>query len=206
MRILLALPLAGCFLIPRDPPRCASDRTVTLADQDSVARFAGCTRALGVRIETGASIDLAPLAQLEDITGDLAVGPTVGLATVTFDSLRSVGGAVHVSGNGSLRAVFLPVLEHAGRIVVDGNAQLTTVSLPRLSAIAESLVITDNRELALIDASALATVGNELVIAGQPKLALVEARSLKTCGAVRVDADPKLPPALVDKLRATAPP
>jgi hypothetical protein len=202
--VVVVVPLAGCFLFVREPSRCRSDRAAVIASQDDLGAFAGCKRILGLAIRTGATIDLGPLRELEDITGDLAVGPTVGIETVSFPSLLRVGGAVRVTANGSLRALFLPVLEHAARVDVDGNIVLGTISLPRLADVTESFVVTDNRVLALVDVPSLVTIGNELVIDGQPKLELVDAPLLKRAGAVRVDHDPKLPAAAVDKLRAVA--
>ena len=208
MRRLLALavvPLAGCFLFGRRGAHCPTDREVVLATQDDVADFTGCQRAVGVAIRTGATIDVAPLHDLVEITGDLAIGATVGIDALTIDVLR-VGGAVRATNNASLRGLFLPLLEHAGRVEVDANTQLATVSLPRLADVAESIVITDNRALALVDMPALVSVGNELVISGQPKLERVGAARLRRAGAVRVEADPRLTSAAIDKLRAAAQP
>jgi hypothetical protein len=123
---------------------------------------------------------------------------------VSLPGLRRVGGAVRVTGNGSLRALFLPLLEHAARVVVDENIVLGTVSLPRLVDVTESLVVTDNRVLALVDVPALVSVGNELVIEGQPKLELVGAPHLLHAGTVRIEHDPKLAPESVERLRAKA--
>jgi hypothetical protein len=178
---------------------------MTVASQDDIAGYAGCKRALGLAIRTGATIDLAPLRELDEITGDLAIGPTVGVETVSLPALRRVGGAIRVASNGSLRALFLPLLEHAGRVDVDNNIVLGTISLPRLIDIAESLVVTDNRVLALVDVPSLVSVGNELVIDGQPKLELVDAPRLAHANAVRVESDPLLPAAAADRLRAVAP-
>jgi hypothetical protein len=204
VRWLALVPLSGCFLFPHDPQRCREDRVAAIASQDDVTAFAGCRKALGLAIRTGQTIDLRPLRELEDITGDLEIGPTVGIETVSLPSLARVGGAVRVTGNGSLRALFLPLLARAARVVVDENIVLGTVSLPRLVDVEESLVITDNRVLALIDVPALTSVGNELVIEGQPKLELVDAPRLAHAGAVRVERDPKLPPEAVERLRAKA--
>lgn len=181
-------------------------RAVVLAVQDDVDRFAGCTRALAVAIRTGATVDVAPLRELETITGDLQIGPTVGVTTITLPALRAVGGAIRVTSNGSLRGLFLPLVERAGRVEVDHDLSLTTIALPRLAAVAESFVVTDNRELALVDASALVSVGNELVLGDDPKLVTVLAPHLTHAGAVRIERAPKLADELAAKLRAAAAP
>jgi hypothetical protein len=203
--VLVLVPLAGCFLFGRRGAQCPTDRTIVLATQEDVADFAGCQRAVGLAIRTGATIDVAPLHDLVDITGDLTIGQTVGVDALTID-VRRVGGAVRATGNASLRGLFLPLLEHAGRVEVDANTLLGTVSLPRLADVTESIVITDNSALALIDMPSLVSVGNELVIAGQPKLERVGAAHLRRAGAVRVEADPKLTSDTIDKLRAAAQP
>jgi hypothetical protein len=207
MRALLALPLAGCFLRHTDDrARCPLDRTVELATQDDVASFAVCKRARAVRVHTGAPLDLMPLHQLEDIAGDLVIGPTVGVDTVHLDGLRTVGGTIRIADNALLTGVFLPLLERAGRIEIDHNLGVTTISLPRLAQVTGALVISENHQLELLDISSLATVGKELAIIDHPMLALVEARHLEHAASLRLEADPKLPPEVVEALRAKASP
>ena len=204
LRALVVVPLAGCFLFPRKSS-CPMDRVVVLATQDDVAAFAGCKRAVGLSIRTGAAIDVSPLGELDEITGDLAIGPTVGVESITL-RVRRVGGSVRATGNTSLFGLFLPLLEHAGRIDVDANARLATLSARRLAGVTESIIITDNRALALVDLPALVVVGNELVISGDPALELVDMPRLARASAVRLDGDPKLAPAVIDRLRRAAPP
>ena len=171
MRLLLvSLALPGCFLFRRDDPRCPTDRTIEIASDEDARAFAGCKHANGVSIHSGAPIDLHPLHELEEITGDLAIGPTVGIEDATFDSLRVVGGAIRVDNNTSLHGLFLPLVEHAARVEIDRNASLTAIAAPRLSAVTGAVVITDNHLLELLDLNELHAVGGELVVGGQPKL------------------------------------
>src|SRR5688572_15615187 len=91
----LAAGVAACAGAPPTSATgasCPTDRIVTLGTQDEVDRFAGCTSASGLVIRTGAPLRLAPLRQLESITGDLVVGPTVGLEELSLAELRTVGG------------------------------------------------------------------------------------------------------------------
>ena len=194
---LLALPLAGCFLIRGNDPSCPMDRTIAIATQDDAAQLAGCKRARGVAIRTGATVDLAPLAQLEEITGDLVIGPTVGLEEAGLNGLEHVGGAIRVSDNASLHGLYLPRLLDAGRIVIDANQGLRTIALPRVAAVHGALAVTDNPKLELFTASQLVAVDHELVIAGQPKLETVELARLAAAEGVRIEDDPKLSPALI---------
>ncbi len=202
----LLVLLAGCPG-PRSPsaPKCPVDRTWMIAAQEDVEALAGCTAASGVTIRSGATITLGPLKALETITGDLIVGPTVGMEELSLLELREVGGTVQVVSNGSLRGMFLPRLERAGRVSVEGNAALTTISLPRLQTVPGSLVITEDASLELLDLSALVTVGKDLVITGNHKLSLIEADKLTTVLEVRVEDNRALPIEQVEALRAKTP-
>jgi len=177
-----------------------------IAGQDDVEALAGCTTASAVTIRSGATINLGPLRALETITGDLTVGPTVGMEELSLAELREVGGSIKVVANGSLRGMFLPRLERAGQIGVEGNAGVVTVSMPRLERVAGSLVIADDGSLELIDLSGLVTVGKDLVITRNPVLALIEADKLTTVLELRVEDNRVLPAEQVEALRARLPP
>ena len=119
LALALVLAAPGCGLFHTDPsPSCPSDRTVVLGNQGDVAAFATCTTARGVSIHTGATIDVSSLTKLDAITGDLVVGPTVGVESIALTELRSVDGAIVVMSNGSMHGLFLPRLERAGRITI----------------------------------------------------------------------------------------
>ncbi len=201
------LCLSGCFLFRGpDPVRCPADRTIVLASQADVTAFAVCHSASSVVIRTGASLDTSPLRELVEISGDLVIGPTVGIDEIALYNLKSVGGAVKVISNGSLRGLFLPLLERAGRIDIENNVSLTAFIVPRLHTLPGSLVVTDNYDLEMIDASQLESIDNELVIDAQPKLTIVELPKLVHAASVRIDGTPKLGPDVVDALRAKAAP
>jgi hypothetical protein len=202
MRLVLLALLPGCFLFRGgEGERCQEGKNVVLASQDDVLRFAGCRVATGLVVRTGASIDLAPLRELEEIKGDLVVGPTVGIEEVALNRVRTIGGAVRVSKNPSLRGLFLPRLERVGRIFVEDNVTLTTIALPRVATVRGAMIVSDNHSLELIAAGELATIGHELVIIDHPKLTLVELGKLVSAEAVRIERDPKLPPEKVAEIR-----
>jgi hypothetical protein len=207
MRLVLLAALPGCFLVrSSERPGCPTDRTVMLGLQEEVQAFAGCPHASGVTVRTGATLDLTPLRELERIDGDLAIGPTVGVDSVALNGLLEVGGAIRVTSNGSLRGLFLPRLERAGRIEIDGNVVLTSISMPRLGSVQGSLVITDNHALEVVTASVLTTIGNELAIVAHPQLALLDVGRLAQVRSVRLEAVPKLPADVIDQVRAAAAP
>jgi hypothetical protein len=202
--VALVTPLGGCFLFHTSQPASCPKGVVQLGLQEDVVKFAGCSTAAGVTIRTGATIDVTPLSELEEITGDLAIGPTVGVDSVAFNGLLRVGGTIRIVSNGSLRGLFLPRLEHVGRIEVDGNVVLTTISMPRLVDVKGSLVVTDNHGLELLSASTLTRIGGELVIVGHPKLNLLELPRLMHMETIRVEGNPAIPADVVDNLRNKA--
>lgn len=204
-RLALLAVLPGCFLFRHSPnPSCQEGRTVELSLPEDVKKFAGCERASGILIRTGATIDVSPLADLQEVTGNITVGPTVGVDSIAFNGLVRVGGTIHVANNGSLRGLYLPRLEQAGRIEVDNNAVLTTISLPRLAHVDGSLVITDNASLELVTTTRLVDIGQELVVAGQGKLDLFEIPLIQHMQTIRLERDPKLPADLVERLTSKA--
>ena len=204
-RLALLALLPGCFLFKSTPnPSCQEGRTVELSLPEDVKKFAGCEKATGIQIRTGATVDVAPLSDLEEITGDLSVGPTVGVESIAFNGLLRVGGTIRVANNGSLRGLYLPRLEHAGRIEVDNNAVLSTISMPRLAKVDGSVVITDNNALELITTTRLTDVGQELVVAGQPKLNLFEIPLIQHMQTIRLERVPKLPAEVVEALTSKA--
>ncbi|HSD90855.1 MAG TPA: hypothetical protein VLB44_25195 [Kofleriaceae bacterium] len=204
-RLALVGLLPGCFLFHhKQSASCQEGRTVDLSLPEDVKKFAGCERAAGIRIRTGAEIDVTPLSDLEEITGDLSIGPTVGVDTVAFNGLIRVGGTIRVADNGSLRGLFLPRLEKVGRIEVDNNAVLSTISLPRLATVEGSLVITDNTSLEMLTTTMLTDIGQELVISGHPKLELLEMPRIAHMQTIRLESNPRLPPNAVEALTSKA--
>ncbi len=203
-----AAALAAACGAPREGgpgARSCPPGAVTLAGPEDVAGLAGCARAGAVAIRTGLALELGPLGALEALEGDLAIGPSVGLAGAAFEGLRLVGGTIRVVGNGDLRALRLPRLERAGSISIEGNGALARLSMPRLAEVRGALLLAGNPELAVVDAGALEAVGGELAIAGNPSLVLVEAARLARAGAVRVADNPLLPDDTVRALEAARP-
>lgn len=201
-RLAIAVVMTGCFSSRggESSKSCPVDNTVELGLQEDVDKLAGCPRVGGIVIRTGATINLAPLKELEEITADLSIGPTIGLDEAAFNGLERVGGTIRVVSNGSLRGLYFPRMQQIGRVEIENNAVLTTISLPRVTAVEGALVIADNDSLELISAPALATVGKELVIAGNGKLNLVEISRLASVEAVRIEGNPKVPAEIAEQL------
>ncbi len=193
--ISFGIVLWACRPVAPAAASCPAD--LLLAGQDDIARFAGCTDARSVTIRTAAPLDTTPLA-LVSISGDLVIGPSVGIEVIELRGLRRLG-RLHASSNQSLRRLALPQLATVARIEITGNAALVTIAMPHLAR-AEAIAITDAPELELIDLPALAAI-DELTIADHPKLAALELGGLARAGAVRIENVPTLPAEIVDALR-----
>lgn len=209
LRACALLGSIGCATAP--PPsqsqrtRC-TDRPAVIASPAGVAQLAACTTLAGLTVRSGAALDISRLAATA-ITGDLVLGPTVAVTDLTLSALRSVDGAIRVVSNGALQGLYLPRLERAASITIDGNVALTTISLPRLATVHGALAITDNASLELVDAPALTALDGALVLTRNPALTLVDAGQLRRAASLHIDA-PRLPADTAAQLRgiSTAPP
>jgi hypothetical protein len=201
--VLAVLP--GCFLFRSgERASCPKDRAADIGLQEDVNKLAGCLQLQGITIRTGATIDVSPLKELEEISGDLSIGPTVGLDEAAFNGLLRVGGTIRVANNGSLRGLFFPRVERIGRAEIENNVVLNSISMPRLGTVDGALVIADNGGLEMISAPLLATVGKELVIAGHRKLHLLEMSHVTSVETIRIEGNPKLAADVVDKLTSAS--
>jgi len=187
-------------------PSCPQDRTVVIGSQDDVKRHAACESLSSLTVRTGAPVDLTPMSTLVTISGDLDVGPTVGIEELKLSELREVGGTVRIASNTSLLGLFLPRLEKAGRIEIESNASLTTIVLRRLTTVAGAFVVAQNSLLEVMDITELASVGKDLVVADNPSLTLIEGGKLEVVQEVRIEGNKKLPPDAADGLRVKTPP
>jgi hypothetical protein len=197
MRLLLA-SLIACgppHVFHKDAERGCGDAVVN--GREDVAAYAGCATLASLTIRTGAPLDLAPLARLERVDGDVVVGPSVGLAELALPRLAEVRGTLRVVANGDLHAVILKKLARAGRIEIDTSNALASLVLPSLTAVG-AISITSNPELEVIDFTALATVP-ELVIAGNPKLVTIE--GTPDAKTARIENNKLLPEEVADRMR-----
>jgi hypothetical protein len=201
----LTVVTAACGATPTraTAPSCPTRGPVVLASQTDIARVARCTTLPGVTVRSGAALDTSALRALTTITGDLTIGPTVGIHELTVGELRTVEGTIHASNNGLLQGLFLPKLERAGRIDIDGNVALTTISLPRLAAVHGALHITANASLEAVDMPMLQTIAHDLVLTGDPQLTLLDASQLQRAASVRLEL-PKVSADTIERLRAVA--
>jgi hypothetical protein len=138
---LVALAALGCRHGAAPAPAACPIAPVVVASAEQLTALGGCARLPGLTIRSAAPIDLAPLAALEVVDGDLVVGPTLALTSIGLPALRQVGGRLAVVANGAVAGVFAPALTSVGALEVTDDAALTTLSVPRLAEVTGALTI-----------------------------------------------------------------
>jgi hypothetical protein len=194
---------AACHPVAAPSEPCSGESALVLSRQADLAAIAHCATLSSLTLRSAGQLDPSALRALTTITGDLTIGPTIDVDEIVLGNLRAVHGAIRIVANTLVKGVFLPRLERAGRVAIDGNASLTTVAMPRLAVINGALRLTDNANLEALDLPALLAIDQELVIAGDPKLALIEASRLRRTGGIAVAAS-RLPAEVIDRLRTIA--
>lgn len=193
-RIAFAVALVSCGGSPLssgDP----CDSPADIRSTEAAAALADCVTLAGLSISGAATIELDALRRVENIDGNLAVGPTSALTALTgFGNLRAVSGDIIISSNFEITGLFFDRLETVGGTLrITGNSSLLGISLPTLASVGTDVVISGNSSLESLLAPALARVDGELVIRDSPKLDLTELpASLKVRGPRHIDP-PKRP-------------
>ncbi|HVK71848.1 MAG TPA: hypothetical protein VM734_00955 [Kofleriaceae bacterium] len=172
---------------------------VTVFGQGDVDRLAGCAAVARLEVRTAAALDLAPLASLARIDGDLVIGPTLGLGTLQLPALTAVGGTVRIAGNGDLAGIYLPRLATVGALTITDDVALVQITAPALVEVAGDLTLDRTPTLELVDTSAGPQVAGDLTVSGAPRLA-TWVGAVQVSGLVEVDA-----PALAEPPTAAQP-
>ncbi len=141
---------------------------VRVTAQRELDRLRGCSRLAGLELRGAVPFELAPLAGLTGIDGDLVVRSTFALSGLRLPALTEVGGELAVVGNLALGGVYLPALARAGAIVIADDPVLTELMLPALVAVGR-LHVARVASLELVDVSALPAVA-DLQVERAPRL------------------------------------
>ena len=160
---------------------------------EDVAALAGCARLPGLTVRTATAVDLGALTALVAIDGDLMIGPSLAVTSLSLPALAEITGRLRVAGNGDLTALFLPALRRAGAVELEGDPALVSVSAPALVTIAGHLLLARLPALELIDTRALARVGGALTVTAVPTLTSWLGPPADVGGERQVDA-PRLDP------------
>ena len=190
-RLIALTSLGACAArTTPQPPPCPTAPVVASSQADLDA-LAGCPTLAGLTIRSAAPLDLAPLATLTAVRGDLVIGPTLALERVTLPALAEVGGRLAIVSYGGVRGVVLLALTRVGALELRDSLGLTEVLIPRLATVTAAVLIVRVPALELVDASALTTVGAALTITA-PRLATWLGTPPTPTGPRTVDA-PGLP-------------
>ena len=130
-RLALLALLPGCFLFKSTPnASCQEGRTVELSLPEDVKKFAGCSKATGLVIRTGATIDVTPLSDLEEVTGDIQIFDTGAPDIAGLKNLTVLGGSISISGNTQLEWIYGldALVDLPGNVIITENAALTRIS------------------------------------------------------------------------------
>lgn len=162
-----ALALAACP--SRTPPRapaaaCPTTPQVVTA-QAQVDALAGCASLPALTLRGAAPLDLAPLATLTTVDGDLVIGPTFALDRVHLPGLATVGGRVAIVSGGTVTAIQLPALTTAGALEIRDHLSLAQLVVSRLATVTGAVTIVRVPTLELVDAGALTAIGGDLTVA-----------------------------------------
>jgi len=154
---------------PVDTDSCggaAVEADFELSDAGALEALSGVTHVVGsVTVSGPALVDLAPLASLRCVDGDLRVEDCPSLAHLTgLEGLLDVGGNLVVGWNGAL--VDTDGLASLGRIGgsiwLTANPSMGSARLPSLATLGSHLLVTECAALASVDLAALAATGGDL--------------------------------------------
>ncbi len=171
------------------PARAAACPTtpVRATRQAELDALAGCRVLPALTVRGAGALDLAPLASLTAVDGDLVLGPTTAWSSGELPALARVGGTLRVSGNAALGTLFLPALTEAGALELVGNVALVSISAPRLAHLGR-LAGRGNGALALL---LLGAPPASLTLEGSPTVQLeVVSAPTPTAGSTPSPAPP----------------
>jgi hypothetical protein len=133
-------------------------------------------------------VDLATLAGVTRITGDLSLEPQ-GLMTVELPSLQRVDGQLNLGSNSSLTTISFPALTQVGgQLNLPSNTALTTLNLEALASVGNRFFLTGVPALENFSAPLLETIGGTLMVWGADALeTLAFPRLSSVAGAITVE-------------------
>lgn len=164
--VALALATAACRQPSPKPPASPACPTtpVHVTAQSELDALRACATLPGLHIRGAVPFDLAPLAALTAIEGDLEIRATFALGSLRLPALARVGGDVTLASNMSLTGVYLPALTSARSLTITDSPQLMEIMLTTLGDLDGTVTLARLPSLELVDLSALppaATVGVE---------------------------------------------
>jgi hypothetical protein len=119
-----------------------------------------------------------------------------------LDNVTTIEGSFVATSNGSMTSLSLPALVLANEVNLSANA-FSTLSLPSLETVTESLSLSANQNLATLDLSSLETVNGSITVTGNMSLtSMGELGALSDVGGLMIAGNGALPQCEVDALDA----
>jgi hypothetical protein len=151
-----ACAIAACSHPTPKPATPACPTTlVHVSTQDQLEALRTCTTLRGLEIRGAVPLDLAPLATLAAIEGDLHVRATFALGSVRLPALARVTGDITLASNMALTGVYMPALASARSVAITDSPQLMEISLTALAHVEGSLTLGRLPSLELVDLTSL---------------------------------------------------
>lgn len=135
--------------------------------------LAGCATIDGDLLIYGPALtSLAPLASLEAVRGDLVIGPTASLRTLSgLEDLRRIDGNLRIEETMRLASAALPALAVVGGSVrVEDNRDLALVRIPGLERVDGDLVVQDNPTIVGVELGPAARIVGERFVQTETEL------------------------------------
>ena len=176
------------FRIGRD-----RDGDGTLGDDEVERTEFECSDVLSRSVEVATEADLALLAGIRVISGDVVIEATA-LDGVDFPALEHITGNLQIGGNAALRRASLPVLTAVdGDVSIGSNDNLDELDLRQLTRV-HDLFVRSNPALGdLAGLQRIQRIDGSLAIGNNANLASADLRYLNTVrGGVHVDHNPIL--------------
>ncbi len=179
--VLTTFAAAGCKESPRRPSLSLCHDRVRVVSVESATRLSHCRSLADLEIVSAAALDLGGLAELREVRGDIQIGPTTGLHSISgLDHLDVVGGSLRIDHNVELSGVFWSGLTHVGGdLVIVANLSLHTISLPALKTVGGSISVLGNSALESVSLPALVGVGGTVEVQKSSALFLLDLGEFK---------------------------
>lgn len=165
---------------------------VMATDTAGLVPYAHCSELHSLAVRSGAAVDFAVLANLTSVTGDVRIGPSLGITEISLPKLQSVGGVLRVTGNTIVSGLYAKLLQHIGMLEITDNATLSTLALSALQRVTGDVTIARNGDLGTVLAPRWTAVGGVFRLQSCRSLEFVEIAPGFAAAAVQISDIPKL--------------
>ena len=184
-----ARPVARATVV--SPAACAT-ADVIATDTAGLLPYAQCRELQSLAVRSGAPVDFTVLAKLTSVTGDLRIGPSLGITEISLPMLQSVGGTLRVAGNTVASGLYAKQLRHVGMLEIADNATLSTLALSALEHVTGDVTIARNGDLGTVLAPHWTKVGGVFRLQSCRSLEFVELAPTFSAAHVQISDIPKL--------------